>query len=353
MVIDRVRRFRHAANVRLLSDTSRSAVFARTKVWERQLRLLRQTWWLIVGTVAAAALLAWPAATRFEGAARGAVIGATTVGTLAVMLGAVFVLSGAASAMGGAIAESSTASELNRLRRRRWKVVHGLKLREQSDIDHVLIGPGGVIVVETKWSADPWPTSRTEGGYMAPRLQKGIAQVDRAISHVKSTLGSHAKARGVTRGLLVLDSAYIDVAWPPYSGSAFTVLRAGDLRAFLDDLPTDVLTDEAINEMIDLLATREFARAQRDAETGTLIPPTLEQLARRWVVVAPLTFLAAGMGSAELAGQLQLPGWAIGTAIALLGMRLWHRPALKPIALGVVLGHLLVSGVLVSALAGA
>ncbi len=34
-------------------------------------------------------------------------------------------------------------------------MVNQLALRPW-DIDHVLIGPGGAVVVETKWSANPW-----------------------------------------------------------------------------------------------------------------------------------------------------------------------------------------------------
>lgn len=35
------------------------------------------------------------------------------------------------------------------------------------DIDHVLVGPGGVIAVETKWSADGWTLDPPESRLMA------------------------------------------------------------------------------------------------------------------------------------------------------------------------------------------
>jgi len=61
---------------------------------------------------------------------------------------------GTASTMMGDLAEQWTASELRKLRRRGWRVLNHVMLK-QRDIDHVLIGPGGVYAVETKWGPDP------------------------------------------------------------------------------------------------------------------------------------------------------------------------------------------------------
>jgi len=69
---------------------------------------------------------------------------------------------GTASTMMGDLAEQWTASELRKLRRRGWRVLNHVMLK-QRDIDHVLIGPGGVYAVETKWGADPWEISGPGG----------------------------------------------------------------------------------------------------------------------------------------------------------------------------------------------
>jgi hypothetical protein len=52
-------------------------------------------------------------------------------------------------------AECWTADELRRLRRRGWRAVHNLHL-QSGDVDHVAVGPGGVVVVETKQSDSNW-----------------------------------------------------------------------------------------------------------------------------------------------------------------------------------------------------
>jgi hypothetical protein len=55
----------------------------------------------------------------------------------------------------GADGEQWTAEQLRKLRRHGWRAVHNIHLQHH-DIDHVAIGPGGVVVVETKSSDGDW-----------------------------------------------------------------------------------------------------------------------------------------------------------------------------------------------------
>jgi len=84
---------------------------------------------------------------RFVGGLVVGAIGAATVSMLALW---VTLVTGTAYRSMGATAEEWTASELRPLRRRRWRVANHVALG-RPDIDHVLVGPGGVIAVETKW----------------------------------------------------------------------------------------------------------------------------------------------------------------------------------------------------------
>ena len=59
---------------------------------------------------------------------------------------------GTAPQMMGDQAEQWTASELRKLAANGWCVVNHFMLGK-GDMDHVLIGPGGAVVVETKWSS--------------------------------------------------------------------------------------------------------------------------------------------------------------------------------------------------------
>lgn len=85
------------------------------------------------------------------------------VGVMLTVIAALLVVvpvigSGSLSHLWGLSGESATAAQLGRRRHRRqgWMTVHGLVFNG-TDVDHVAIGPGGVLVVETKWvSSHPW-----------------------------------------------------------------------------------------------------------------------------------------------------------------------------------------------------
>lgn len=59
----------------------------------------------------------------------------------------------------GADGESFTARELRRRSRQGWCAVHNVML-ESGDVDHIAIGPGGVVAIETKSSDADWPWLR-------------------------------------------------------------------------------------------------------------------------------------------------------------------------------------------------
>jgi hypothetical protein len=105
------------------------------------------------------------------------IVGAAFVlvfGGLAVM---VTRLTGAASLEMGALAEVWTASELRLLRRHGWRIANHILLRF-GDIDHLLVGQHGVLVVETKWSANAWNPH-------ADRFRNALRQVQRNAHDIR------------------------------------------------------------------------------------------------------------------------------------------------------------------------
>ena len=120
---------------------------------------MRQSWWFFAGFVLVGAALVTGVALTVDGEfLRGFIVGSgivAVVGGAAVM---VLMLSGTAATAMGATAEQWTASELRPLRKHGWVVVNHLLLRRH-DIDHVLVGPNGVVAVESKWSGSGWQIS--------------------------------------------------------------------------------------------------------------------------------------------------------------------------------------------------
>lgn len=75
-------------------------------------------------------------------------------------------------------------AELNRLARHGWRVLHSIPLGEEVDVDHLLIGPGGVFSVNTKyhnnravWVGDD--SVKVDHGKPAPYARKSRAEAKR------------------------------------------------------------------------------------------------------------------------------------------------------------------------------
>lgn len=76
----------------------------------------------------------------------------------------------------GKIGEELTAEAvLNRRRRwKGWRLVNGLYFRGHGDVDHVLVGPGGIFALESKWTSVPWLVDRE--GIVGPEERDPLLQ---------------------------------------------------------------------------------------------------------------------------------------------------------------------------------
>jgi hypothetical protein len=97
----------------------------------------------------------------------------------------------------GADAEELTAELLMR-RLPSWTVVHSLLLNS-ADIDHIAVGPGGVIAVETKWTSSEWENQHgRRSKYVA-----ALAQARRSAERLERFLASKGSAVDVQAMLVV------------------------------------------------------------------------------------------------------------------------------------------------------
>jgi hypothetical protein len=122
---------------------------------------------------------------------RGILVGG---GVVASFGGAAFLLvlwSGTAPTMMGETAEQWTAQSLRPLLDHDWHLVNHVPLGG-GDIDHLLIGPDGVIVVETKWSRDPWAMTERDATFA-----HALGQVKRQARSIGHLLGTPGEVRRV------------------------------------------------------------------------------------------------------------------------------------------------------------
>jgi hypothetical protein len=122
------------------------------------------------GYVAVGALVVWAfAAGGLSHVA--AFLAGLLVGSLGLLWNALLVSQGIAQRRMGSDAEEWTASELKKLDRR-WRVFHDVPLR-RGNVDHVVVGPGRIYAVETKWTG-----SRGGEQFLRPAAKQAARQAN-------------------------------------------------------------------------------------------------------------------------------------------------------------------------------
>ncbi len=142
----------------------------------------------------------------------------------------------------GATGERFVAARLSTLPAG-WTVLHSLPVgRNGADIDHLVVGPGGVFTVNTKHHVDAsvWVAGRTVlvAGSSRPIVQKAEAEARRVDRIVARVLPDPPAVRPV---VAIVGAKRITVRRAP---RFVTVLRAEHLRRFLRAQPACLAPDQ-------------------------------------------------------------------------------------------------------------
>lgn len=100
-----------------------------------------------------------------------------------------------------ALAEEFTASELRHLRFKGWKRLDRVEFYAH-DVDHVIVGAGGVYAIETKYTNVPWPI--TDNRFNNIWANEAVAQARRNADNIKSLLTQKLKATYDVQPLLMI-----------------------------------------------------------------------------------------------------------------------------------------------------
>jgi hypothetical protein len=162
----------------------------------------------------------------------------------------------------GSSGERATASELGSRRRRRqgWWSIHGLVLGD-TEIDHIAVGPGGVLAIETKWTNVPW---KLADDHLIGPPGNPLAQARVGAHQVRAFFDS------ATGGRLIVPVTPVLLVWGPGcpavpGGSSFIggveVYSARDLKSFQARLDRVVLRPEeweAAQQSLESFARRQL-----------------------------------------------------------------------------------------------
>lgn len=166
-----------SARERALASDQRAGRWARAEARAKQRAFARRNWrteLLLAGGMLV--LTAFAAYLMPSGFVRGAAAGAGVASTVAVLYNFVLLFSGTAPVIMGDQAEQWTSSQLRPLTKHGWKLVNHFGLG-RGDQDHVLVGPGGVVLLETKWSASEWKLDSRVVFEASARLERSARQL--------------------------------------------------------------------------------------------------------------------------------------------------------------------------------
>lgn len=325
------RRGRSWLRRRELAGTSRAGHFARDKAWEQHLDYARRAWPLLSALAVLVPLAFLPLALLNSGAVRWFIVGASSVSGLWLATLYLVVHAGMGPQVMSIVAEQRTVSELQALRRHGWHFVSGLRVG--TEIDHVAVGPPGVVVLETKWAAEAWPVGMPGGNaFLQDRLRRAAVQAEANARDVRR----HAYFRRVIGQAPVRPAVVVWSASPePENGpkwfeaesadnDGLTIVHGRHLRQWLLSHDHGALeAQEVVGVLAELIERADVVERSENGARDSR--PTLDQLVSRAAIQGPLGAVPAIYLFSALA---QLPAWGLAAGCAsafVLGVQVRRR----------------------------
>ena len=251
-----------------------------------------RTQWRLLALLAAALLLPFGVASIFANGPmqRGFVVGTGVTLTACAVAALVVLTSGSAPLLMGELAEQWTAQELRPAREHGWKLVNHFGLGP-GDQDHVVVGPGGVVLVETKWGGTPWDVDASDAFF-----RRALEQTARNAKQLTLWHGLAKHGRPEVEAVLVV--------WGPAARklrehavrrheSGVVVMSGDHLRDWMMRQGRDRLSASQVDGVIGEMDRHLVQRDERERVVRPM-PRSLAEMVQATVV--GLGLAAAGVG---------------------------------------------------------
>lgn len=269
MITELRERARAASRKAELASQQRAGSYSRHQIRKRRREVLRQHWrhfgiLLLIGVgTALAAMFVLPNEVADYA------VGAIAVITIWLGTTAMHWMDGMANHRLGVAGEELTAEELQKLRKRGWRVVHHVMLAKgEGDIDHAVLGPGGFFAVDSKYRTD-WSRSRNRIGDLARQSRRQATALQSRLQ-VKEPKVQPAVILWGPRVSKVFDDVF------HHDGVIFCVGPAFVEYASTLDTDVDQVTiDQAFTQLDGYVATRDIGEAR---EQGAPVRPIMQHV---------------------------------------------------------------------------
>lgn len=244
----------------------------------------------------------------------------------------VILWSGIAPTVMGIQGENLTAEELDDFAGKEWSLINGLRFKDRGDIDHVLIGPAGLLIFESKWSGERWPMELTPKGYLGRQVRWAIKQVklnrNDLLREFRDVIGD------IPIYLVCVfwsgeDSSSDDKYF--FRESVFGI-RGPALANWLTELPKNVINESTIRGIATQMETFAHKRDKEDLLTDGPFRPTLDKLFTNSVIFPLIGLFVPAFVIADV-GKLNRDSFVFASMAILLIIGLLIRLKLKMKAL--------------------
>ncbi|MDP1721113.1 MAG: nuclease-related domain-containing protein [Candidatus Nanopelagicaceae bacterium] len=284
---------RSARRRRYLGSVERVGRYARKIIWNQISVFTRRQWKSVLTMVLVPILISLPVPLIFRSISFSSQIVASLI--MGLWADSIFILlySGAATTIMGLDGESRTADILRGFRKRGWTLINGIKIKSHSDVDHILVGPGGVLVIETKWSHHAWPANDAGQSSMSSQLSTAVGQALTNRNLVKWRFGKSLEGVEI-RAVCVLWSAEDSSNLPQvFEIGSVTVVRGPALFGWLNQLELTPLEKPRIDSIAVEIERQALSRDELERENEDLPHPTFNQMIKSAIFEPLFGFAAA------------------------------------------------------------
>jgi hypothetical protein len=303
---------------RKLASPDRVGRFARGKAWDRCRTQMRSQWLLFLSVALLPTVVTLPAMDLAHGPEKWLLIGAFVISGpwLAILM--IILMSGAASILMGVYAEDWTAQSIRSLRRRGWHLTNGLQLRPHSDVDHVVAGPPGVFVIETKWSAEAWPNQEGGADFMTTSLNNAIDQTSKNRWDVSKHFARVIAGAPVRAACVLWTGDSNSGGGDPWKNGDVTVVPGSRLRSWLLAFDKVEINEDHAQQIIAEVRNQVSGRDKYDASRGVMYQASVRRVVSNYVLPPILAAVVAFYGSVLLVRLAE--NWQVSVAVMLLAL---------------------------------
>lgn len=328
---------------RKLRSTDRVGRHARNLVWKSVIAFLKRAWMPLVLFLILPTTLMALIPFNMPGAERWILIG--VMGASGFWLDVILVIlwSGIASTVMGIEGEILTAEVLDDFAGKEWSLINGLRFKDRGDIDHILIGPAGLLIFESKWSGERWPMELRPKGYLGRQVRWAIKQVkmnrDDLCREFRDVIGD-------------IPIYQVCVLWSGEDSSADdkyfyreTVygIRGPELANWLTELPKDVIKESTIKRIATPIEIFAHERDKEDVLKDGPFRPTLDKLLMNSLIFPMIGFFVPAFALAGVGKFGSDSLIYVSTAILLvLGLLIRLKLKMKALAYAWLLGLVVV-----------